>query len=77
MEDASVQSLAGMFAAKEAVMKALSVGAGKWKEIVIKHDENGRPRVELISSIAKPLSFDVSISHTENTAVAQFVALIP
>lgn len=76
-DNASVQSLAGIFAAKEAVMKALSLRAGKWKEIIIKHEADGRPYVEFVSLSVRPISCDVSISHTESSAVAQFVALLP
>jgi holo-[acyl-carrier protein] synthase len=76
-------SLAGRFAAKEAVMKALGTGWAKgvsWHDIVISHDEAGKPSVELSGQagrIADELGaagIFISISHTGDYAVAQAVA---
>ena len=69
--------LAGVFAAKEAVIKALSLKAENWKNILVKKKDDGRPYVELLDSSSDYVSCDLSISHTEAVAVAQFVALVP
>ena len=62
----SLQTVAGMFAAKEAYFKAKGTGIVKSKlpEIVISHTENGQPFYEQDSQSV------LSISHTETTAVA-------
>lgn len=75
--------LAGRFAAKEAVMKALGVGWGEvgWREIEILHTSNGQPRV-ILSGSAQRLAAQkgvrmvlVSIAHTDENAVAYAVAV--
>ena len=67
------EHLAGLFAAKEAVTKALSLGPGKWLEIEISHEPSGRPRVKIN---VPTKSHDLSISHTRTHAVAVFVAIL-
>jgi len=76
-------SLAGRFAAKEAVMKALGTGWAKgvaWQDITITHDESGKPSVELAGKARRvaaelgAVRILVSISHTGDYAVAQAVA---
>jgi len=80
----SHQSAAGLFAAKEAVSKALGTGfSGFWPNAIeIVHNEKGRPQVVLhqeAANIANKLindsgnctySFHISISHSESDAVA-------
>jgi len=78
----AVQRLAGRFAAKEAVMKALGLGLRSmtWREIEIGTDPLGKPLVRLsgrAAAAAARLGADawlVSISHTRALAVAQVVA---
>ncbi len=74
-------SAAGMFAAKEAVAKALGRGFDKlsWKEIEVLHDEVGRPHICLHGK-AKALSeqlectnVHISISHERHSAIAQCI----
>ncbi len=74
-----VQRLAGLFAAKEAVMKALGTGWGKgaaWTEIAISHTPEGAPEPELsgkTSDIADSIGVEnvhISISHTDSLAIA-------
>lgn len=75
-------SLAVRFAAKEAVAKALGCGIGPvgWLEIEIKSDENRMPHLHLhgqARKLAKELglsNWSVSLSHTENQAIAFVVA---
>ena len=79
-------SAAGIFAAKEAVAKALGTGfSGFWPNMVeITHDTNGKPQVILhgeAAHIARRLAkgkrrfyrgyrLDLSITHTDDNAVA-------
>ncbi len=78
-----VESLAGRFAAKEAVAKALGSGIGdvQWKEIEILGDEQNAPVLTLHGAAevrAKRLgltSWSVSISHSQSHSVAFVVAI--
>ncbi len=76
----SYQSLAGRFAAKEAVMKALGIGGMRFREIEIRRAPSGKPEVALagrMESRAKRLGIRrivVSISHSRDNAVAVAVA---
>ncbi len=79
----NIESLAGRFAAKEAVAKALGTGIGDvtWKEIEILGDEQNAPMLTLrgvAEQTAKQLGlteWSVSISHSQNHAVAITVAI--
>lgn len=76
-------SLAGRFAAKEAVAKALGCGIGDvgWTEIEILRGPNNEPELHLHGNarqIAKKLGFDtwsVSLSHTMDFAIAMVTAM--
>jgi holo-[acyl-carrier protein] synthase len=79
----NLASLAGRFAAKEAVAKALGCGIGEvsWQEIEILRSLGGEPLLELHGN-ARRLSDDhgfsnwsISISHTQRYAVAVAVAI--
>lgn len=77
------ESLAGRFAAKEAVAKALGSGIGEvtWKEIEILGDEQNAPMLTLHGSAeqkAKKLGltvWSVSISHSQSHSIALVVAI--
>ena len=77
------ESLAGRFAAKEAVAKALGTGIGNitWKEIEVLGDEQNAPVLTLhglAEQKAKELglvTWSVSISHSQSHSVAVVVAL--
>ncbi|HLA07019.1 MAG TPA: holo-ACP synthase [Anaerolineales bacterium] len=77
------ESLAGRFAAKEAVAKALGCGIGdvSWKEIEVLGDEQNAPILTLHGSAkqkAEELGFgicSVSISHSQSHSVA-FVVMM-
>ena len=79
----NIDSLAGRFAAKEAVSKALGTGIGDvtWQEIEILGDEQNAPTLTLrgaAEKISKELgltNWSVSISHSMSHAVAVAVAL--
>jgi holo-[acyl-carrier protein] synthase len=76
-----VRSLAGCFAAKEAVAKALGGPPGLlWTDAVISHDSRGRPRLEVSGTVAAEAAllgvtgWHVSISHDAGICVAMVVA---
>ncbi|GAP08718.1 MAG TPA: holo-[acyl-carrier-protein] synthase [Anaerolinea thermolimosa] len=79
----SSASLAGRFAAKEAVSKALGTGIGyvRWREIEIQRGLAGEPRLVLhgrAQEVARHLglqTWTVSISHGREHAVAMAVAI--
>lgn len=63
--------LAGFFALKEATSKALGVTLYPFAEIEVRHDDNGAPEVYHND---KKLNIKVSISHTDELAMAIAVA---
>lgn len=77
------ESLAGRFAAKEAVAKALGSGIGDvtWKEIEVLGDEQNAPTLTLHGAAeqkakARGLTiWSVSISHSQSHSVAFVVAI--
>lgn len=76
------QSLAGRFAAKEAVSKALGVGIRvlRWRDIEVLPDQRGKPHVHLYGKAAEVAAaqelahFDVSITHSTSDAIVVVVA---
>ena len=76
------EALTGLFAAKEAVSKALGTGIGyvKWQDIEILHLPSGQPEVKLHGNgkrVADHLGlgiWSVSISHDRDKVVAMAVA---
>ncbi len=75
-------SLAGRFAIKEAVGKALGTGLGAvgWRDIEVINDEQGKPHL-LLHGRAKTLAAElgltrwaISLSHTETQAIGFVVA---
>ena len=76
-----VRSLAGCFAAKEAVAKALGAPPGLlWTDAVVGHDILGRPLLDTYGSVAAEAarlgitSWHLSISHDGGFCVAMVVA---
>lgn len=76
------QSFAGRYAAKEALMKAIRTGwRGEiaWHDIEISNDEFGAPSVSVCGETGRILEslgadrIHLSISHTEDHAVAQVI----
>ncbi len=77
----SPRSLAGCFAAKEAVAKALGCPSGLlWTDAVVGHDSLGRPRLDTYGSVAAAAArlgvatWHLSISHDGGLCVAMVVA---
>lgn len=76
------QSFAGRYAAKEALMKAIRTGwRGEisWNDIEVTNDEFGAPSIAVTGETEKILEklganrIHLSISHTEDHAVAQVI----
>lgn len=78
----SVHTAAGIWAAKEAVSKALGTGFAGFtvKDIEIQHDNNGKPFVilhdgaEIVSSNQCIKRIHISISHEDTYAMAFAIA---
>ncbi len=68
--------LAGIFAAKEAVMKALSLPTNSWHDIHISYQSNGAPRIQISNFKFQISNSSLSISHDGTYVIAQFVAMI-
>lgn len=79
-QSGSEQTLAGRFAAKEALAKALGAPAGlRWSDCEVLRDETGRPSLVLSGTVADRADevgvtrLHVSISHDAGVAVAMVV----
>ena len=77
------QHLAGRFAVKEAVLKALKTGWGDgilWREVEVSRGPAGEPNVELSGAAARRagkmgiVRIHVSLSHTREHAIAHAIA---
>jgi phosphopantetheine--protein transferase-like protein len=71
-----IRHMAGVYAAKEAVIKALSMESGSWLDIRVVHEGNGRPKAELMEGKNDIESLDISISHDGEYAVASCCAVL-
>ena len=71
--NASYQHLAGRFAAKESVFKALSDRKLTFKDVEIINDNDGKPCCSLINSSRNKVNIHISISHIKNYAVASAI----
>jgi holo-[acyl-carrier protein] synthase len=78
------EHLAGRFAAKEAILKALGTGwrgGIAWTDMNLRREPSGAPRLELTgetAAIAEKLGIHrwlVSMSHTETHAIASAIAV--
>ncbi|MGH3300118.1 MAG: holo-ACP synthase [Streptosporangiaceae bacterium] len=76
-----MRALAGSFAAKEAVAKALGAPPGlRWTDAIVRRDSRGRPALETrgtVAAVAASLgvtAWHVSISHDAGICVAMVVA---
>ena len=81
---ARVERLAGRFAAKEAVLKALGTGFGAgvaFSDVIVSRVGGGPPEVRLTGGAAKAASdlgiseWRLSISHTATMAMASVIAI--
>lgn len=72
------RTVAGLYASKEAIVKAIGTGIGKigWKDMEVTHDHNGKPLVNISDEVEYLLKdikinkFDLSISHDGEYAIA-------
>ncbi len=74
-----VESIAGYWAAKEAISKALGCGIGKeldFKDIEIKKDSYGAPHFYITNKRFTILDSSISISHDKGFAIAVVVITI-
>jgi holo-[acyl-carrier protein] synthase len=80
-----IPRLAARFAAKEATAKALGVGIGPigWHEVEVRARPDGSPQLHLTGAAAdvaerrRLADWAISLSHTEQTAIAIVVACAP
>lgn len=70
---ARYEHLAGRFAAKEAIFKALLDKEINWKDIEISNDKDGRPLCKILNKSKNKFNIQVSISHVKNYAVANAI----
>lgn len=77
----SIQHLAGIFAAKEAVIKSLSNYLGfslNFQEIIIKKNINNAPEINICSKRAKNkltnINLVISVSHEKHSSIALAIA---
>jgi holo-[acyl-carrier protein] synthase len=73
-----VETIAGFWAAKEAISKALGVGIGKdlaFKDILIFKDKRGRPHFKVKKERFKIISSSLSISHDSDFAIATAIVV--
>ena len=78
LREADAKKLAGIFAVKESVFKALDLPASGWLEIEVVRSRSGRPEVRL-SDLIKPrnlASIDCSISHDGDYTVGSVAVLL-
>jgi len=67
------QHLAGRFAAKEAVFKALGDKKLNWKDVQILNDPEGKPCCLILNNKGRKINVHVSISHVKSYAVANAI----
>lgn len=67
------QHLAGRFAAKEAVFKALGDKNLKWQDVEITNDKEGKPSCVITNKKSGRIEAHISISHVKNYAVASAI----
>lgn len=80
-ETISIPHLSGLFAAKEAVIKSLTVYLGftlNFQDVIITNHSNGAPEIKIISKAAKEklskIRLFLSISHEKSCSVALCLA---
>jgi len=67
------QHLAGRFAAKEAIFKAVGDNRLSWQDIQIHNDPEGKPVCLFLNGRGKNINVHISISHVKTYAVANAV----
>lgn len=82
-ETRQVEYVAGRFAAKEALAKALGCGIGKsmgWHAVAVLNEEKGKPFVRWLEPVPERMGWNpasvrvhVSITHSQQFAAAQII----
>lgn len=72
----NIEHLAGIFAGKEAVIKALSLPTDSWHDIQITNNSSGLPKVKITNYQLLITNYSLSISHDGNYVIAQFVGIV-
>ncbi len=67
------QHLAGRFAAKEAIYKALGDDTLNWKDIQVLNDPRGKPYCVFLNGKGRKAEVHLSISHVKTYAVANAI----
>ena len=77
LQNKNLIHLAGVFAAKEAVLKALDLPPGSWLKLEVAYRQNGKPFLKFEKSINQKIkSCDLSITNERHYAQATFVAIL-
>ena len=77
----SLETYAGRFAAKEAVLKAIGTGLSggiRWTDVEVVNEPGGKPAVRLGGRITRRIGEKkvlLTISHTKELAIAQAILL--
>lgn len=72
LKNTEIAHLAGVFAAKEAVMKALDLPVGRWNKIEVVYRKSGKPKIKVEGDEIK--GSDLSVAHVKDYAIAIFLA---
>jgi holo-[acyl-carrier protein] synthase len=64
------EHLCGFFCAKEALLKTISPNNISLNSMEIIHDKKGKPEIKLLNGNNKGAKFKVSISHSDDYAIA-------
>lgn len=67
------QHLAGRFAAKEAIFKAVGDKNLSWRDVEILNDKEGKPYCMFLNGKGKKINVHISISHVKTYAVANAI----
>lgn|SRR3990167_8256319 len=73
--NSKIESLSGLFAVKEAIIKAVGLEGGSWKKIEITKGDSGKP-VAFVEGFKNIISQDISISHDGEYSMAVACFLI-
>ena len=77
LKDYRHEHLAGIFAVKEAVFKALDLKVNSFLDVEIKYQTSGRPFLILSPELKNKISsIDCSVSHDGDYAIAVVVAIL-
>jgi holo-[acyl-carrier-protein] synthase len=77
LSDLSIKKIAGYFALKEAVCKALDIATDYWLDIEIQSSDTGKPIIKIASHILQhgTYSIDASVSHEAGMTIGMVVII--